>query len=56
MNKTETKYFNTSIKMYNALFELLEHKNFLDITVKELCENNEMNYVVRKKDGKFQKK
>ena len=24
--------------------------------VKELCENNEMNYVVRKKDGKFQKK
>ena len=24
--------------------------------VKDLCENNEMNYVVRKKDGKFQKK
>ena len=24
--------------------------------VKELCDNNELNYVVRKKDGKFQKK
>lgn len=24
--------------------------------VQELCENNDMNYVVRKKDGKFQKK
>lgn len=24
--------------------------------VKELCENNDMNFVVRKKDGKFQKK
>lgn len=37
MNKSETKFHNTSKKMYNALFILLEEKSFDSITIKDLC-------------------
>ncbi len=38
MNKNESKYFNTAIKMDEALLSLLEKKEFAYITVKEICE------------------
>ena len=38
MNKNESKYFNTAIKMDEALLSLLEKKEFGYITVKEICE------------------
>ena len=34
MNKNESKYFNTAIKMDQAFLELLEKKDFAYITVK----------------------
>ena len=34
MNKAESKYFNTAVKMDEALLELLEKKDFDYITVK----------------------
>lgn len=37
MNKSESKYFNTALRMDEALIELLEHKDLEYITVKELC-------------------
>lgn len=37
MNKNESKYFNTAIKMDQAFLELLEKKDFTYITVKEIC-------------------
>lgn len=37
MNKNESKYFNTAIKMDKALIELLEKKDFEYITIKEIC-------------------
>ncbi len=37
MNKNESKYFNTAIKMDQALLTLLEKKEFEYITVKEIC-------------------
>ncbi len=37
MNKNESKYFNTAIKMDKALITLLEKKDFEYITVKEIC-------------------
>ena len=37
MNKNESKYFNTAIKMDEALISLLEKKDFQYITVKEIC-------------------
>lgn len=37
MNKNESKYFNTSVKMDKALIELLEKKDFEYITIKEIC-------------------
>ena len=37
MNKNESKYFNTAIKMVEALFTLLEKKDFEYITIKEIC-------------------
>lgn len=37
MNKNESKYFNTAIKMDEALLSLLEKKDFAYITVKEIC-------------------
>ena len=37
MNKNESKYFNTAIRMDEALIALLEKKDFEYITVKEIC-------------------
>ena len=38
MNKNESKYFNTAIRMDEALITLLEKKNFEYITIKEICD------------------
>ena len=38
MNKSESKYFNTAIKMDLALISLLKKKSFDYITVSEICE------------------
>lgn len=38
MNKSESKYFNTAVRMDEALLSLLEKKDFEYITVKELCD------------------
>ncbi len=38
MNKNESKYFNTAIRMDEALITLLEKKDFEYITIKEICE------------------
>lgn len=38
MNKNESKYFNTAVKMDKALISLLEKKGFEYITIKEICE------------------
>lgn len=38
MNKSESKYFSTAIKMDEALLQLLNKKDFAYITVKEICE------------------
>ena len=37
MNKSESKYFATAAKMDEALWTLLEKKDFTYITVKEIC-------------------
>lgn len=38
MNKSESKYFNTALRMDQAFLELLEKKDMEYITVKEICE------------------
>ena len=38
MNKNESKYFNTAVRMDEALLSLLEKKDFAYITVTEICE------------------
>ena len=38
MNKNESKYFNTAVKMDKALITLLEKKDFEYISIKEICE------------------
>lgn len=43
MNKNESKYFNTAIRMDEALLSLLEKKDFAYITVKEICETAGVN-------------
>lgn len=43
MNKAESKYFNTAVKMDEALLTLLEKKDFEYITVKEICEQAGVN-------------
>lgn len=43
MNKSESKYFNTALKMNHALLTLLETKNFEYITIKEICERAGVN-------------
>lgn len=37
MNKAESRYFRTAVKMDEAFLALLEKKDFAYITVKELC-------------------
>ena len=43
MNKNESKYFNTAMKMDEALITLLEKKDFEYITVKEICDTAGVN-------------
>lgn len=38
MKKSESKYFNTAVRMDRAFLELLEKKDMEYITVKEICE------------------
>lgn len=38
MNRAESRYHNTAVRMDEALLELLEKKDFEYITVKEICE------------------
>ena len=43
MNRSESKYFATAIRMDKAFLELLEKKDFAYITVKEICEKAGVN-------------
>ncbi len=43
MNKNESKYFNTAIKMNEALITILEKKDFEYITVMEICKTAGVN-------------
>ena len=43
MNKSESKYFNTAVRMDKAFLELLSKKDFEYITVKEICEKAGVN-------------
>ena len=38
MNRSESKYFNTALRMNESLIELLEEKELEYITVKEICQ------------------
>lgn len=48
MNKSESKYFNTAVRMDEALLSLLEVKNFEYITVKEICDKAGVNGTLKK--------
>ncbi len=43
MNKSESKYFNTAVRMDEAFLELLEKKDFDYITIKEICDKAGVN-------------
>lgn len=43
MNKSEAKYHNTAIRMNEALFRLLDKKEFRDISVLEICKEAGVN-------------
>ena len=43
MNKNESKYFNTAVRMDQALIALLQKKDFEYITIKEICETAGVN-------------
>ena len=43
MNRSESKYFATAVKMDQAFLALLEKKDFAYITVKEICEEAGVN-------------
>lgn len=43
MNKSESKYFNTALRMDESFLELLAKKDFAYITVKEICEKAGVN-------------
>lgn len=43
MNKSESKYYNTSLLMNQALIELLNKKSFEFITIKEICKKAGVN-------------
>ena len=43
LNKSESKYFNTAVRMDKAFLELLGTKSFEYITVKEICEKAGVN-------------
>ena len=43
MNKSQSKYFNTAMKMDEALITLLEKKDFEFISIKEICDTAGVN-------------
>jgi len=43
MKKSESKYFNTALKMNDALISLLNKKDFEYITIKEICDLSKVN-------------
>lgn len=43
MNKSESKYFNTAVKMDRALIRLLEKKSFEYISISEVCKEAGVN-------------
>lgn len=43
MNKAESKYFNTAVRMNEAFLSLLEKKDYQFITVKEICNEAQVN-------------
>lgn len=43
MNRSESKYFATAVKMDEAFLSILEKKDFAYITVKEICEAAKVN-------------
>ncbi len=43
MNKSESKFNNTAIKMDTALFRLLDTKDFQDITITDICQKAGVN-------------
>ncbi len=43
MNKSEAKFHNTAVKMNDALVLLLEHKEFSDISISDICEQAGVN-------------
>lgn len=43
MNKFESKYFATAVRMDEAFLELIQKKDFAYITVKEICEKAGVN-------------
>jgi len=43
MNKSESKYFNTALKMDEALVDILREKGLEYVTVKEICEKAGVN-------------
>lgn len=43
MNKSESKYYNTSLLMNQALIQLLNKKNYQFITIKEICKKAGVN-------------
>lgn len=43
MNKSESKYFNTALKMNQAFLEILETKDYSYITIKEICTKAKVN-------------
>ena len=43
MNRSESKYFSTAVRMDNAFLELIEEKEFAYITVKEIFEKAGVN-------------
>ena len=43
MNRSNSKYFNTAVRFDKALLSLLEKKPFEFITIREICEEAEVN-------------
>ena len=43
MNKSEAKFHNTAVKMDDALVAILEHKEFKDISITDVCEKAGVN-------------
>lgn len=43
MNRSESKFHNTAVKMQSAFLELLENKKFSDISIMDICKTAEIN-------------